>query len=174
MKGQTWDDIFKPIVVLLSICLAVSALLGVTNAITEPIIAANKEKKNAETLSSLIPDATGFTEVEYSGNDAVKTVYKENSGLGYVISVGYYGYGGEVVSMIAIDNDGKITGMSVDASTETTGLGSKAALPSFTDQFIGISSTDGIDTITGATYSSTAVLTSVDTALAVWNEVKGA
>ena len=41
MKSSVFNDMIKPIIVLLIICLVVSALLGFTNSLTAPIIAEN-------------------------------------------------------------------------------------------------------------------------------------
>ena len=81
-------------------------------------------------------------------------------------------------------SDGVITGVTVtDASDETPGLGSKATLPSYTDQFVGATaiqfndaSGDGtrIDGVSGATYTSTAVFTAVNAAIAQFAELGGA
>ena len=43
MKGKTWNDIVKPIVVLVVICLVASAALAGVNQVTAPIIAEQQE-----------------------------------------------------------------------------------------------------------------------------------
>ena len=40
--GGLWNDMLKPVVVLVVICLVASAALGFTNSKTEPIITENK------------------------------------------------------------------------------------------------------------------------------------
>ena len=63
-----------------------------------------------------------------------------------------------------IDSGGKVVGVIVGSSTfsETNGIGSKTKEPDFTDQFIGLELPakpgQNVDTITGATISSTAVI----------------
>lgn len=73
--------------------------------------------------------------------------------------------------MVGVDNDGKVTGISIISHTETAGLGATAAADTdagraFRDQFIGMSGTvsvtkDGgeVDALTGATITSRAVCT---------------
>ena len=174
MKNGTYNEIVKPIVVLVAICLLISALLGLTNAITAPIIEKNKELAALETRKALLPDAVGFELVEHA-SDSVDSIYKDTGDTGYVVTVSRSGYGGEVVTMIAISNEGDILGISVTATSETTGIGSKVALPDFTDQFNGYnSSSDPADVISGATYSSRAVINGVNAALEAFASVKGA
>ena len=88
------------------------------------------------------------------------------------------GFNGTVTMMVGVDNDGKVTGISIISHTETAGLGATAdantdAGRAFRDQFIGMSGTvsvtkDGgeVDALTGATITSRAVCTGVSAALA--------
>ena len=75
--------------------------------------------------------------------------------------------------------DGTISNISVDASTQTTGIGSKVADESFTSGFIGwnggaVSSGNPVDGVASATYSSNAVFTAVNAAIDCYtNEIKG-
>ena len=88
------------------------------------------------------------------------------------------GFNGTVTMMVGVDNDGKVTGISIISHTETAGLGATAAADTdagraFRDQFIGMSGTvsvtkDGgeVDALTGATITSRAVCKGVNAALA--------
>ena len=77
----------KSVVVLTAICLVVAALLAVTNFYTAPIIEANKAAAATGSLAEVIPGAAGFEEVELPADApaTVKNLYKETSGLGYVM-----------------------------------------------------------------------------------------
>jgi Na+-translocating ferredoxin:NAD+ oxidoreductase RnfG subunit len=104
----------------------------------------------------------------------VRSVAIDKGGCGIIVVVSDKGYGGNVGVTIAVDSDGKIIDMSIDASTETIGLGTKAALPEYTNLFIGKdSSSEKVSTISGATYSSKVVVNAADTALKVFDCVKG-
>ena len=80
---------------------------------------------------------------------------------------------------MAFDAAGTITNISVDASTQTTGIGSKVAEEDFTAGFIGwnggaVSSGAPVDGIASATYSSNAVFAAVNAAIDCYNnEIKG-
>ena len=65
----------------------------------------------------------------------------------------------QVKATVTFGADGAIKGLTVDASGETSGIGSKAAESSFTGKFIGAKNANGVDTIAGATVTSTAVRT---------------
>ena len=162
----------KPIIVLVVICAVISGLLAVANMITAPIIAQAEADRIKETLIVLLPDATSFTEIECEIKN-VEAVYKDDGGSGYAIITTATGYHGPVTVITAVDNDGVIIAISVDASDETPGLGTQVALGSYTDSFKGLSgSAEDVDAIGGATYSSNAVKQAVDTALAAFEEIK--
>ncbi len=165
-KSNFMEDFVKPFAVLVIICIVVGFLLAYTNSVTEPIITEHKRIEAENTRMTVLPGATGFEEVPVKEGMKVDSIYKETSGLGYVITSSYKGYGGLVKVTVGFDNTGKVVGMSADVSTETTGVGSKAGLSDYTSKYIGKSGSDaGVDIISGATYSSTAVKISVQNAM---------
>ena len=165
--------VVKPIIVLIVICVVMSGLLAVANMITAPIIAQAEADRIQQTLGTVLPDATSFTEIECDMKN-VEAVYKDDGGSGYAIITTATGYHGPVTVITALDNDGKIIAISVDASDETPGLGTQVALESYTDSFKGLDgSTAAVDAIGGATYSSSAVKQAVDTAFAAFKEIQG-
>ena len=174
MKGNTFQEMIKPLLVLVVICLVVSALLGFTNSVTAPIVEENERIAAEQTRRAVLAGAESFTEIECDAEAlGITSAYKEDSGKGYVITAGRKGYGGQVVVTVGIDGSGKVVGLSANVSTETSGVGSKAGLPAYTDKYIGLSgSADGVDTISGATYSSTAVRNGVSAALAAYDAIK--
>ena len=105
-------------------------------------------------------------------------VAKDASGevIGYVLKGHAAGYGGPVVVVVGVDKDLKLTGISFpETLPETAGLGQKATLPEFYEQFtgkgtkIGVKKGGGageneIDAISGATITSTAVVNTVNAA----------
>ena len=73
------------------------------------------------------------------------------------------GFGGDVTVNVMLNDDNSIAALSIDTPNETEGLGKRASEPEFTDQFIGKSAPftygeDGIEAISGASVTSTAVL----------------
>ena len=76
------------------------------------------------------------------------------------------GYDGNEITVQVTDENGVITSLTVDASTQTPGLGQKCAEEAFTAQFIGKSAPltlgDGIDAVASATITSQAVVDAVN------------
>ena len=93
------------------------------------------------------------------------------------------GYDGNEITVNVTDDNGVITSLTVDASTQTAGLGQKCAEEAFTAQFIGKSAPltlgDGIDAVASATITSQAVVDAVNSlyaeapAKALSTKVKG-
>ena len=162
------------VVVLFLICLVTALLLGLTNEVTAPFIAANDEKTMQEAMNAVLP-ADSYTEVEYTGGDAtVDSVYQAGD-AGWVVQVSpATSFSGNLTIMVGVDANMACTGISITSTGETSGLGSNASRPSFADQFIGKTGTvavtkDGgdINAITGATITSRGVCEAVNSAFAV-------
>lgn len=177
MTKEAFNEYIKPFVVLVAICLVVSFLLAFTNSVTAGIVEENARLEAERTRQQVLPGSASFTELQVDAVAlGIKSAYREDSGLGYVVTAAYKGYGGgEVEVTVGLDNDGKVIGISADVSTQTTGIGSKAGQESYLNKYIGISgSADGVDTISNATMSSTAVRTGVSAILKAFDTIKGA
>lgn len=176
MKRSTWNEFLKPVVSLLAICLVAGLALAGVNSITEPIIAEHTEAATQATYRALLPDADSFVPLT-SSVDGVTAAMKANNGAGYIISAAAKGYKSSVTAIVAFDNDGNILNMSIDASGETTGIGTRAAGAEFTDQFAGMAveqfDVSGVDTITGATFSSRGAANAIQLAVQAYQEVRG-
>ena len=76
------------------------------------------------------------------------------------------GFGGADITVSVTDEDGVITALVVDASSQTPGLGQNCANEAFTNQFVGKSAPftlgDGIDAVASATITSQAVVDAVN------------
>lgn len=73
------------------------------------------------------------------------------------------GYGGEIAVQVSVDKDGKITNISVEAPNETPTIGGEAA-PKVTESIKEKQSLK-VDTISGATVTSKAVIEATRAAL---------
>lgn len=168
---SSWNKIIKPIVVLSVMCVVVTGALALTNGVTAPVIKAATAAAQEKARTELLPDATGFTQVEgeYEG---VSAIYTADNGVGTVITCAAKGYGGSITVMVAFA-DGTIKQIKVTEQAETQGLGSKIVSEAgFRDSFAGLPAqpftVSDIDTITGATISSKAVTTAVNYAVAAY------
>ena len=160
-------------VTLLLICACVAAILAGVNAITKDKIAAIQVEKTQNAIAEVLPDVADVEQIPLSGDAGiVKTVYA--AGDNYAVEVAPGGFDGEITMMVGIA-DGKVSGISVISHTETPGLGAVAAAQNakgeaFRGQFVGQSGElaigDQIDAMSGATITSTAVVTGVNAALA--------
>ncbi len=191
MKNIKLKEILIPTVSLFVICLCVTALLAVTNAVTKDAIAYQQELSAAESRQAVCPDAVDFEKVEYDvqGVECYKALDESGNLIGYAISSASRGYGGDVKVMTGINaEDGSVIAINVyDNSGETPGLGVNTSGEKFTSQFAGLSSGTGVtvdkdagknpdsvavDSVTGATISSRAVTNAVNQAFEAYNAVK--
>lgn len=180
MKGKTWNDIVKPIVVLVVICLVASAALAGVNQVTAPIIAEQQEAAANAAYLAVLPEADGFEEVTDFATTNVQSVLKATNDAGWVIKASAKGFGGDVPVVVGFDAGGAIVGIQFMENSETAGYGQKLVDGSedgiaFTQQFIGMTEAPvvgtNIDAISGATVSSKAAASAVTTAINCFNEV---
>ena len=161
---MNWKLLIRPVA---AIAVAAAVLFGVSAALAP--VAANNARTNQESLMALLlPGSTPFAEEEYTGEDAcIRAVYKADTG--YVICTSAAGYVGEVMLLVGVDNDGTVTGVTVQELSETFGLGARARTDgNFLMQFLGTSGDaavgENIDALTGATVTSKAVTKAVNAA----------
>ena len=161
--------------VLMIICLCSGLLLAAVNMLTADRIKEQEMLAKNATRAKLFPDASDFEELELQESRfSIENLYsaKDASGgiIGYVGQSTVNGYGGPIAVTAAVDTAGLIRGISVggDGFAETPGLGALTKEAAFTDQFIGKKPTivlnqDGVDTVSGASTSSRAVVSGVNT-----------
>ncbi len=146
----------KNISVLVCICVVITVILAITNSITAPIIAKNESAAANEALLKVMPEGTGFEQVDISGYTlpaTVTEVYKENNGKGYVIKLTTTGYAPGMVIMCGINSDGVVTGAVCLSSNETLSK-EKAYGESFKDK--NAEEVESTDIIAGATMTTSA------------------
>ena len=114
--------------------------------------------------------AVSGTEVELAGTE--KAVSYEDGSM--AITTTGAGYMGDVTVTVTIGADGKITAITVDASNETRGVGTKTSEAAYTDTWIGLGAGETPDAVSGATVSSNAVNEAVQKAFTAFNASKGA
>lgn len=168
-------------IIILSLFLAVVAgisggALSYVHDITEPIIEEATVETVKESLTKIYTNKEEFQIVETSFDNypALHQCYEaQDHGVtkGYIYEASSQGYGGEVAILIAIDLEGNYEGFEViDCSNETKGIGDRIEDPSFSQSIVEKNIHDSIDTISGATYSSTAVKESIRQASAHYQE----
>ena len=174
MKNSIVKDFVMPIAVLTAICLVISGALALTNSATAPIIE-ETSRRNAEAARlEVLPTADGFEQLTLEGAPStVKEAFKATNGVGYVFSLTTKGYGGTIKIVCSIDAEGKIVNTKLLEHSETQGMGSKAGDEPYRSQYVGKdASLEGVNTITGATITSSAYQAAIADAFTAYNMVK--
>lgn len=189
-------DMLKPTISLFVICAVVTAALAFTFVGTKDVIAGRAALDQENARREVLVEAEKFEAVEdldsiTAGNPElgiVKEVYralKEDSTVGYVVSLDSKGYGGDIRITVGINQEGTITGVKIGDNKETPGLGSKAAEEPFISQFVNVTpkeelkvvknaktKPEEIDAISGATITSRAVVKAVQAAVDVASDLR--
>lgn len=161
---------FRIVAVLAVICAVISLLVAGVYSITKDRIAKNTEIKTENALKAIFPVYSSKASLESDDFDeSINAVYKiEDEGgiIGYAIDATVKGYGSDGINLMIGVSGEKVTSVVViSASGETPGLGQKVTESRYLERFTGISLGEKADAITGATISSKAVQSGVDTAL---------
>ena len=175
---SNWDKVIKPIVVLCVICIVITGALAATNSATAPVIAEATRLAQEQARTELLPEADGFEKVEGVAVENVSDVYAATNGTGYVITSTAKGYGGTMTVMTAFGPDGTIKQLKVTESAETQGIGSNVSTKKdYWDKYAGLDGTDpltlgtDVDAYGGATISSRALNSAVNSAIAAYNAI---
>ena len=177
-NNNTFKMYIAPVIVLVCICLVVTAALAATYGVTQPIIDKNTKASADAARQELLPDADSFTAVDSSelvvleeGKVFATECYVADNGSGMVVTVQSSSFGGLLTEMIGIDKDGAITGVQVTAHDDTPGLGTKAQTTEL--QSTSAKDDSSVNYITGATISSNAVHYGVYCALEQYKALGG-
>lgn len=181
------NEVVTPTAVLAIICVVVTLALSSANLLTyKKIEALATETKNAALSKLMVADeyqelttSTSFGDITYN------TAIKDGQTVGYIFTVTSKGYGGDIQVMTAVNLDNTVAAVEIlEASDETPGLGQKVTQEVFYSQFANLKSNitvikggsansedNEINAVTGATISSKAVTTAVNTALDYASEI---
>ncbi len=170
-------------ITLLIISSVAAGILGFSNKATSGKIAEIELKNTQDALAGIFGEFETYEETDAaeleklrSTDENLVAVYKIIDGgetAGYSVTTTSNGFGGAIEIMVGINSDGEVLGARVLKHSETAGIGSKAADPTFTDLFTGQSASEElqVETISGATITSTAVIKGVNNARLVYQEV---
>ena len=186
-------DLIKMIVVLAVICTTSGVVLSYVNTATEapreyqyitfvqePSMKAVLGDYDNDPIKERIKLVVGE---DKEGNPVEMVVFPAKKG-GETQAIAYSasakGYHDLIEVMVGVGPDGKLTGISIMSHTETPGLGARIVEPEFTDQFEGLDldttklSAEGgsVDTLSGATFSTTGVIAAVSAALEQFPQIK--
>ena len=156
------NDNLKSFTVLVAICVVVAALMGIANVITAPVIEKIEAQKVQDAMLVVLPTGENFTKLDVDSlDDSIQEVYTETNG-GYVFKISVTGYASGMVIMCGVNANGVVTGATCIKSSETL-----EKEKTYGESFIGkdINNVDLVDTITGATLTTTAYKEAILTAL---------
>jgi electron transport complex protein RnfG len=170
------------VLVLSSICLVCSALLGTVYAVTKAPIEASELAKVNAAIAAVTPAFDNVPSEEVRTVDGGQ-IYTSRSGdevVGYAIKVSVGGFGGPLQLMVGFTPDGTVYNTSVISHSETPGLGAKIVDESCAPREqvkgkhpasanLSVSKDGGeIDAITASTITSRAFLKGVNLAYEVF------
>ncbi|MBP3239138.1 MAG: FMN-binding protein [Oribacterium sp.] len=189
------DSFVKDALILTAITLVSGLLLGAVYGLTKDQIEAINNASTIASYQQVMAAETYDDETYFEALETAKTegtVSQDNGGaelisvvaakdasgaeIGYIVKAQAAGYGGNVVVVIGVGSDLKVTGISFpETLPETAGLGQRALEPAFYEQFAGKGTSlsvkkgggageNEIDAISGATMTSTAVVNSTNAA----------
>ena len=184
---------------LFVITVVAGLLLGVVYDVTKEPIAQQKAKAKAEACKNVFAAAETFepmlnedgpTAYFMAGkdsnvdiNEVMRALDSAGQLMGYVITVtDHEGYGGDIQFSMGVTLDGTLNGISLLSISETAGLGMKAGdvlvpqfankkVESFTYTKSGSMNDSEIDTISGATITTNAIVNGVNSGLLFFNSV---
>ncbi len=159
------------VLTLTLICLVIAGLLGVVNGFTAPVIEKAEAKAVQEALLVVYPNGGTFEKQALTSDlpSSVIEVYKASNG-GYCFKLSVTGYSSGLQILCGVDGNGVITGAKCMASQETLGYEK-----TYGDSFVGISGAliDTVDTVSGATKTTTAYKKAMRDALTSFASLNG-
>jgi len=178
--------IIKLSIILFVITLVTGMILGGVYTMTFEPIQTAKQNEKMQALSATLPGATDFKPVTIKGNPGIIKEINEGSAngklIGYNFTVTPKGYGGPVEIVAGISKEGRLMDIKILSHKETPGLGAKARDLPFAGQFrnkkaeeltvtkTAVSNENEIQAISGATITSKAVVTGINSAIAYWKQ----
>ncbi len=160
--------------VLLVITMCIAGLLAFVNEITKDKIAENEQIALNNALSNIFDGYTSLNTEDTAlsiDNKAFNGFYTVKNGeelIGYYAKVSPKGFKGAIAMLVGIKTDGTVCGIEIISSGETPGIGDKIEKDGYLDKVAG----GKYDTISGATYSSKAVINGTKLALEAYAEYK--
>ena len=159
-------DTVKYSLILCLICFIAGLLLSVVYAVTKPRIEQVRLEQQERAIREVLPEAKKIEKIEEDDFVYHEALDDQGRLLGYIFIPEAKGYSSIIRAVVAVGPDGKVIAVKILEQNETPGIGSKITGEGFLQRFQNKTKDDPIDTITGATISSKAVV-------AVINETAG-
>lgn len=154
-------DTIKYSLILFLICFIAGLLLSVVYAITQPRIQQTKRGQEELAVKEVLPEAKQIDKIENDNLIYYNALDDKGQLLGYIFISEAKGYSSILNAVVAVGPDAKIIAVKILEQNETPGIGSKITGEGFLQKFKNKTKNDSIDTITGATISSSALIKSI-------------
>ncbi len=172
-KNQDNGEGYGGILVYVLVFFLVVGGIHATHSLTSLQVHQAKESQTLALLQSAMPKGTFMSEMPYQGDDfdTIYLVYAEHNAIGHCVSLVVDGFQGEISLLVGVDFGGAVTGIAVQSQQETIHMGEKVLSQEVLRRFLGKSGTlslegdNAVDGITGATLTMSAVVTGVNRAL---------
>jgi len=171
-------DSIRISLILTLICALIAGVVALVNQLTYEKIAQNLETEKREAIIAIFGSDSVTYEEMSNMPDSVEMIYTvsdRGQPLGYCVNLNSGGFGGDINMMVGVGADGRIIGVTIVSLSETPGLGTKVNDANYLAQYIGqgldLKQGTDIDTISGATVSSKAVLAGVNEATAALSKM---
>ena len=180
---------FFSLAVIVLVAVACTGVLAGVNYSLKPAFAEADarldEAKGGEQRKLLFPEAGSFSPVAAPAIDGLNSAYKADTGEWVFDVTSPEGYHGDVELMVGITADGKVAGLQVVAEDETDGIGTKALSEDYFGSFkdmeaAGELTTDEagsgqthVDAVSGATFTSHAVVGCLNIAFEAYAQMGG-
>ncbi|MBY4797269.1 FMN-binding protein [Collinsella sp. AGMB00827] len=170
--------------------IVVFALAGITTAVHTGLKSALQasdatleDTQGGSARDLIFPQAT-FTQVDIPEIEGLESAWRTDAG-DFVFDVKAEGYDGDVELLIGISAEGKVAGIQIVAEDETEGIGTEALTEEFFDSFTGMEakgvltikkpsgSEIQVDGVSGATFTSSAVVDDINIAFEAFAQLGG-
>ena len=166
----------KAVVSLTLICFFVSSAVAFSYKITKPYIERSANEAAYKAMESVLPEVQKFEDIDVSEETLSKYnctfIKRAENSKAIAMQIEERGYQSGLIVMIGVDEDGKISGVSVVQHAETEGIGTRAMSEEYLNQYKNKRNTTEIQLISGATYTSNGIKTAVTKALDLFDEIE--
>ncbi len=170
------EESVKSILSLTLICILVSFSVVLTYKFTKPYIERSANQAAYSALDSIFPNENSYSEInvrsEILEEYGCTFMRKADNSDAVAFQIETRGYQSGLVVMVGVANDGNVVGLKVVKHSETEGIGTRAMTEEYLSQYVDENNTQGVEIISGATYTSNGIKNAVDSALKLFDAIK--
>lgn len=171
----------KPAISLITVCVGIAALLAVVNFVTADRISENNQKEKQMALSEIFDELATIENIENNAFPKEITevgIIKNGEGelVGRFVEVQATGFKGAITLIVGFDKSGKIADVVCLEASETPGIGTQATGKEYLIKYKQASAetVKAVDTVSGATISSKAIKSGIESACNVEKAIREA